>query len=379
MTNEEIVEQIHQGVNVQDNMGLLYSQNESFIMNIVKPLSAYAELEDLMQEAFFGLQDAVEHYDSSVGTRFTTYATFRIKKHCIRYIENYGNTKRLPVYMLQRLNNYEKLLKEYGGFVDAEVVMKALDLTKKQYEELLLIKHTKDCVSIDTTVQTKEADNLTLGDTIADDSDIEESVMDSVMCEELWKQVDTLHDNLKEVIVKRYKEEQQVKDIAECLGVTTGRIHNLEKKALKRLHNLQSVQRIAEQYDYDCGLAYSSGLGRMKDGKGSNVEYLVLKKMEYEERIQKKTEQLEDTLSILAVNQQSYIIDRINELCFDKDVSIKTMEKEAGLGSGSVTKWKNGFKPRKSSLQKVADYFGVSLSFLTGNSQPTANKRRKNP
>lgn len=375
MTNEEIVQKIHDGDNVQEYMGLLYQQNEPFIMNIVKPLSAYAELEDLMQEAFFGLQDAVEHYDSSVGTRFTTYATFRIKKHCVRYIENYGNTKRLPVYMIQRLNSYEKLLKEYGGFVDADVVMKALDLTQKQYDELMLIKHTKDCVSIDTTVQTKEADNLTLGDTIADECDIESSVMDSVMCEELWKQVDTLHDNLKEVIVRRYKEEQQVKDIAEHFGVTTGRIHNLEKKALKRLHNLQAVQRIAEQYDYDCSLAYQSGLGRMKDGKGSNVEFLVLKRLEYEERLQKKTEQFEDTMSVLAVNQQAYIIDRINELCFDRDISVRTMEKEAGLGIGSVTKWKNGFKPRKSSLQKIADYFGVDLAFLTGNSSGKVTRK----
>ncbi len=50
MTNEEIVEQIQDGVNVLDNLELLYKQNIGFITKIVKPFSAYAEEEDLMMK-----------------------------------------------------------------------------------------------------------------------------------------------------------------------------------------------------------------------------------------------------------------------------------------------------------------------------------------
>ena len=59
MTNEELVEQIQNGVNVKENMGLLYEQNIGFITKIVHPFSAYAEEEDLMQEAYIGLHKAV--------------------------------------------------------------------------------------------------------------------------------------------------------------------------------------------------------------------------------------------------------------------------------------------------------------------------------
>ena len=38
------------------------------------------------------------------------------------------------------------------------------------------------------------------------------------------------------------------------------------------------------------------------------------------------------------------------------------------LGTGSISKW-NKFRPRKASIQRVADYFGVELEFLIGNSK----------
>lgn len=60
------------------------------------------------------------------------------------------------------------------------------------------------------------------------------------------------------------------------------------------------------------------------------------------------------------------IIDMINQLCKDKGISLRQMEKRAGLSSGQTSKWKNGFKPNNASLSKVADYFGVSIGYLLG-------------
>ena len=57
MTNEQIVEQIRNGYSVTDNMQLLYERNLPLIKHIVKPYAAYEQLEDLLQEAYFGLYD----------------------------------------------------------------------------------------------------------------------------------------------------------------------------------------------------------------------------------------------------------------------------------------------------------------------------------
>ena len=57
MTNEELVEQIHKGIDVQKNLGILYEQNKGFIYTIVHPFMKYAEPDDLLQEGYIGLQD----------------------------------------------------------------------------------------------------------------------------------------------------------------------------------------------------------------------------------------------------------------------------------------------------------------------------------
>ena len=365
MTNEELVQMIQEGVNVQENMGILYQQNEGIIRKVVKPLSKYAETEDLMQEAYFGLMGAVDNFNPSMGTKFTTYLPFRIRQHCIRHIQNFGNTKRIPVYMINKIRKYERLMSEFHGDLDEETIMQELELNESQFSEMLVLKNTMDCVSIDKPIQTAE-DNLTIGDTIEADEDIEGTVLDAVMYEELWNQVNKLNEKLKYVILKHFREEEDTQQIAEHIGVSRQRVYQLEQKALAKLKKVQKVQQIAMEFDYNCSLAYSSGRSAFDNGKGSTVERLVMKKLDIEERLQKRFSVLDDTMSVLAVNSQAYTIDRITDLCELNDISVKTMEKEAGLGSGSVTKWKNGYKPRKTSLQKIADYFEVPLTYLTG-------------
>ena len=58
-------------------------------------------------------------------------------------------------------------------------------------------------------------------------------------------------------------------------------------------------------------------------------------------------------------------IDRLNDLCKSKGISKRKLEQDAGLGTGSTSKWSQ-FMPNQTSLKKVADYFGVSVDYLLG-------------
>lgn len=42
---------------------------------------------------------------------------------------------------------------------------------------------------------------------------------------------------------------------------------------------------------------------------------------------------------------------------------------ELGLGKSAGTRWKNGHAPTDATLQKLADYFGVSKAALLGNQE----------
>lgn len=51
------------------------------------------------------------------------------------------------------------------------------------------------------------------------------------------------------------------------------------------LRQMEKVQGLAELYDYDCSFAYMPCLQAMKNGKPSNVERIVLKRIEMEVKL----------------------------------------------------------------------------------------------
>ena len=54
-------------------------------------------------------------------------------------------------------------------------------------------------------------------------------------------------------------------------------------------------------------------------------------------------------------------------LCSSAQKKPQQVLKELSISSGSGTAWKNGVIPSSKSLQKLADYFGVSVDYLLGN------------
>lgn len=56
--------------------------------------------------------------------------------------------------------------------------------------------------------------------------------------------------------------------------------------------------------------------------------------------------------------------ERIKELCEKKGIAQTALEKELGFGRGSIGKLRNG-NTTAERLQKIADYFGVSVPYLT--------------
>lgn len=62
------------------------------------------------------------------------------------------------------------------------------------------------------------------------------------------------------------------------------------------------------------------------------------------------------------------IYDKIKQLCKEKSVTVTGTEKELGFSRGSLCKIDKN-KPSSEKLQKLADYFGVQLEYLTGASE----------
>lgn len=57
--------------------------------------------------------------------------------------------------------------------------------------------------------------------------------------------------------------------------------------------------------------------------------------------------------------------DKIRELANSRGLSLPTLEAALGFGNGTIVRWDKA-SPTTEKLQKVADYFDVSIDYLLG-------------
>lgn len=61
--------------------------------------------------------------------------------------------------------------------------------------------------------------------------------------------------------------------------------------------------------------------------------------------------------------------DRIFEIMKEKELTAYRVSKDTGISQASLADWRKGrSKPKIDKLQKLSEYFGVSIQYLTGES-----------
>lgn len=63
-------------------------------------------------------------------------------------------------------------------------------------------------------------------------------------------------------------------------------------------------------------------------------------------------------------------LQRLEELCRSRSITLTALTKELGIAVSNVTKWKTGRIPKQEILQMIADYFFVSTDYLLGKDIP---------
>ena len=59
------------------------------------------------------------------------------------------------------------------------------------------------------------------------------------------------------------------------------------------------------------------------------------------------------------------------KLCLENNVTPSKVAKECGINPSTITHWKNGlYTPKRDKLQKLADYFGVSIDYIINGEPP---------
>ena len=284
MTNEELTAIIQSEANNSTAIAALYEQNVGLLRAACTPYRHYAEMDDLMQESYFALLNAARSYDGSKGTKFTSYAVKAIQRHCVRYIQNTGNMKRIPVNMLERINKYTELRREMNANrhrePTKEEVRYFLHLSEKQYNALILAITESDMLSLDETIKDGSGGETALSDLIPDNTNMEEEYIDQECRRELWQQVETLPEIERNIITNHHVYRRSLESIADNIGSTRERTRQTEQKGLRALRKNPKVKDIGQRYGYGVRQAYHWSLNRFKDTWTSSTEWIALKRLE---------------------------------------------------------------------------------------------------
>jgi RNA polymerase primary sigma factor len=198
---------------------------------------------DLVQEGNLGLMKAVEKYEWQRGYKFSTYATWWIRQAMARAIADQARTIRIPVHMIEQINQFVRttrlLVHELGREPTPKEIAERLDIPQDKVRDIIQI--TKRTVSLDQPIG--EEDESSLADLIEDQSAISPSEALSVknMQDAVREVLATLSPREEQVLRLRYgigdDEDHTLEEVGQDLEVTRERIRQIEAKALGRLRH----------------------------------------------------------------------------------------------------------------------------------------------
>jgi RNA polymerase sigma factor for flagellar operon FliA len=197
------------------------------------------ERDDLISAAIIGLFDALEKYDASKGTKFETYAIWRIRGAILDELRSLDWASRS---IRRKARNVEEVARELGQKLGRaateEEVADALNLSPVELSRLLDEVHGTALLSLSKSVSSDEDQDFIQLEDIVDDP-AHRDALDQIETDEarevLLETIDGLPEQQRLVVALYYYEEMTLKEIGEALHISESRVSQIHTRAVKTL------------------------------------------------------------------------------------------------------------------------------------------------
>lgn len=227
-----LIDRAHQGDKgardqlVLDNMGLIWS--------IVRRFAGRGyELEDLFQIGSIGLIKAIDKFDLSYEVRFSTYAVPMIMGEVKRFLRDDGMIKvsrSLKEMGMKARIARESLTYSLGREPTVEEIAKEIGVSKE--EVAASMEAGAEVESLYKAIQKEGESGLCLMDKIEDENQDQEQLLNRMVLKDL---IGGLSEKDREIILRRYYENQTQTEVARALNISQVQVSRLEKRILKQM------------------------------------------------------------------------------------------------------------------------------------------------
>lgn len=214
-------------------MATLVEENLALVKYVVKRFAAKdREWEDLYQIGCMGLVKAIRNFDTGFPVCFSTYAVPVILGEVRRFLRDDG-----PVRVSRSIRDNARKICAYSDEYQActgqapTLEQTALETGLSREDALLALESLSPARSLSEPIG--HEGEMTLGDTLGEDQ--MEQVDKRLLVQQL---LDTLDEQEREVLVRRYFGQETQSQIAARFGMTQVQVSRLEKKLLQRLKEM---------------------------------------------------------------------------------------------------------------------------------------------